>query len=338
MDGQEKIYVTCSVGVSAYPDNGRNPLELLREAEAAMMHAKHAGRNSVREFSNDQKQRLQDRVSLGPQLRNAIADGQLTLHYQPLVDRDWRVFGFEALVRWQSPGGGILAPDRFLRVAEEFGLIVDIDTFVLETATRQARAWLDAGYEDFSIAVNVSATHMQRADFIDTVRTTLEGWDLRARCIELELTENMTTENVERMIATMQALRELGVHLSLDDFGTGYSSLNYLRRFPIDTLKIDRSFVHDVASDAGAASICRSIITVGHELGMRVLAEGCETIDQIAALHRDGCDAFQGFWFGRPVPAAQAEQLLRQRNLGERVRAALVAVDAIRGEPVTDSL
>jgi len=329
MDGQEKIYVTCSVGVSAYPENGRQPLELLRQAEAAMMHAKHAGRNSVREFSNDQKQRLQDRILLGPQLRDAIADGQLTLHYQPLVDRDWRVFGFEALVRWQSPGVGILSPDRFLRVAEEFGLIVDIDTFVLETATRQARAWLDAGYEDFSIAVNVSATHMQRADFIDNVRSALEGWDLRARCIELELTENMTTENVERMIVTMQALREVGVHLSLDDFGTGYSSLNYLRRFPIDTLKIDRSFVHDVATDAGATSICRSIITVGHELGMRVLAEGCETIDQIAALHRDGCDAFQGFWFGRPVPAAQAENLLKQRDLGERVRNAFAEMAAI---------
>jgi diguanylate cyclase (GGDEF)-like protein len=331
MDGQEKIYVTCSVGVSAYPDNGRNPLELLRQAEAAMMHAKHAGRNSVREFSNDQKQRLQDRISLGPQLRDAIADGQLTLHYQPLVGRDWHVYGFEALVRWESPGAGILSPDRFLRVAEEFGLIVDIDAFVLETATRQARAWLDAGHGDFSIAVNVSATHMQRADFIDNVRAALEGWELGARCIDLELTENMTTENVERMIATMQALREVGVHLSLDDFGTGYSSLSYLRRFPIDTLKIDRSFVHDVASDAGAASICRSIVTVGHELGLRVLAEGCETIDQIAALYRDGCDAFQGFWFGRPVPAVQAEQWLKQRDLGERVRAAFAEMPAGRG-------
>ncbi|HJT98643.1 MAG TPA: EAL domain-containing protein, partial [Rhodanobacteraceae bacterium] len=217
--------------------------------------------------------------------------------------------------------------------AEEFGLIVDIDNFVLESATRQARAWLDAGYEDFTIAVNVSATHMQRADFIDNVRAALEGWNLHTRCIELELTENMTTENVERMIVTMQELKTLGVRLSLDDFGTGYSSLNYLRRFPIDTLKIDRSFVHDVALDVGAASICRSIVTVGHELGMHVLAEGVETIDQIAALHRDGCDSFQGFWLGRPMPAAQAEQLLRQRDLGARVREALGELDEESGEP-----
>gem|GEM_PF-1229584 len=320
-DGQEKIYVTCSVGVSGFPDNGKNPLELLRQAEAAMMRAKRAGRNSVRTFSNDQKQRLQDRVLLGPELRDAIADGQLVLHYQPLVSAgSWRVSGFEALVRWERPSAGLLSPERFLQVAEEFGLIVDIDKFVLESASRQARAWLDAGFDDFSIAVNASATHMLRADFVDNVRTALEGWDLPARCIELELTENMTTENVERTIGMLEALKTLGVRLSLDDFGTGYSSLNYLRRFPIDTLKIDRSFVHDIAADAGAANICRSIITIGHELGLVVLAEGVETTGQLDYLNRNGCDAFQGFWFGRPVPPAQAEALLRQRDLGERVR------------------
>ena len=326
-DGQEKIYVTCSVGVSAFPDNGRNPLELLRQAEAAMVHAKRAGRNAVRAFSNDQKQSLQDRISLGPQLRDAITDGQLVLHYQPLIDgRTWRVTGFEALVRWESTEFGVLPPHRFLQVAEDFGLIVDIDNFVLESAGRQARAWFESGFDDFSIAVNVSASHMQRADFVDDVRAALEGWDLPARCLELELTENMTTENVERMIGTMQALKAVGVQLSLDDFGTGYSSLNYLRRFPIDKLKIDRSFVRDIAADAGAASICRSVITMGHELGMVVLAEGVETIEQIDYLHRSGCDAFQGFYFGKPVPAAQAEQFLCQRDLGERLRRDIAAL------------
>jgi len=329
MDGQEKIYVTCSVGVSGFPDNGKNPLELLRQAEAAMMHAKRAGRNSVSAFSNDQKQQLQDRVSLGPELRDAIADGQLVLHYQPLVGaRGWRVMGFEALVRWERPGFGLLAPDRFLRVAEEFGLIVDIDKYVLESASRQARAWLDAGFEDFTVAVNVSATHMLRADFVDNVRAALAGWELPARCIELELTENMTSENVERMIGTLEALKTIGVGLSLDDFGTGYSSLNYLRRFPIDTLKIDRSFVRDIATDPGAANICRSIVTIGHELGMVVLAEGVETAEQIGYLHRNGCDAFQGFWFGKPVPASQAELLLRQRSVGERVRREIAGAEA----------
>jgi diguanylate cyclase (GGDEF)-like protein len=319
LDGKEKVYVTCSVGVSAYPDNGRGPLELLRQAEAAMMHAKRDGRNSVRAFSNDQKQRLQDRISLGPQLRDAIGNGQLVLHYQALVAGDWRVFGFEALLRWDSPGVGLLPPARFLKVAEEFGLIVDIDHFVLESAARQARTWLDAGFKAFSIAVNVSAVQMQRADFVEYVRATLARFDLPPQCIELELTENMTTENVERMIATMQALKAIGVRLSLDDFGTGYSSLNYLRHFPIDTLKIDRSFVHDIALDAGAANICRSVITIGHELGMHVLAEGVETSEQVDYLQRNGCDAYQGFWFGRPVPAEDAERVLCQRDLGARL-------------------
>jgi diguanylate cyclase (GGDEF)-like protein len=319
LDGKEKVYVTCSVGVSAYPDNGRGPLELLRQAEAAMMHAKRDGRNSVRAFSNDQKQRLQDRISLGPQLRDAIGNGQLVLHYQALVAGDWRVFGFEALLRWDSPGVGLLPPARFLKVAEEFGLIVDIDHFVLESAARQARTWLDAGFKAFSIAVNVSAVQMQRADFVEYVRATLARFDLPPQCIELELTENMTTENVERMIATMQALKAIGVRLSLDDFGTGYSSLNYLRHFPVDTLKIDRSFVHDIALDAGAANICRSVITIGHELGMHVLAEGVETSEQVDYLQRNGCDAYQGFWFGRPVPAEDAERVLCQRDLGARL-------------------
>jgi diguanylate cyclase (GGDEF)-like protein len=319
LDGQEKVYVTCSVGVSAYPENGRGPIELLREAEAAMMRAKREGRNSVRAFSEDQKARLQDRISLGPQLRDAIGGGELTLHYQPLVGGDWRVFGFEALVRWESPDAGLLPPARFLTVAEEFGLIIDIDKLVLESACRQARVWLDAGFEHFSIAVNVSAPCMQRADFVETVRATLGGWDVPPECIELEITENMTTDNVERMIATMQALKAIGVKLSLDDFGTGYSSLTYLRRFPIDTLKIDRSFVHDIAVDAGAANICRSVITIGHELGMRVLAEGVETAEQIDYLQRNGCDAYQGYWFGRPVVVEDAERLLRERDLGQRV-------------------
>jgi len=314
IDGQERIYVTCSVGISAYPDNGRGPLELLRRAEAAMMHAKRDGRNSVRAFSNDLEEQLQDRISLGPQLRDAIRGGQIVPHYQPLVGADWQVFGFEALVRWETTDFGLLQPARFLKVAEDFGLIVDIDNLMLESASRQARAWLDAGFEHFSIAVNVSALRMQRADFVDNVRATLSGWDLPPHCIELELTENMTTENVDRMIATMQALKAIGVRLSLDDFGTGYSSLNYLRHFPIDTLKIDRSFVHDIAIDAGTANICRSIITIGHELGMRVLAEGVETAEQVDYLQRNSCDAYQGYWFGRPAPVEEAERLLRQRD------------------------
>ena len=314
----DKVYVTSSVGLSLYPDNGDTPQELLRKAEAAMMYAKREGRNSVRAFSNDQNQELLDRISLGPLLRDAIRHGQLVLHYQPLVGGpNARILGFEALVRWQSPEFGLLPPHRFLQVAEEFGLIVDIGTFVLESACRQAREWLDGGTGDFSIAINVSALQMQRSDFVDEVRSALKGWDLPAYCIELELTEDMMTANVERTIDTMRALKKLGVRLSLDDFGTGYSSLNYLRRFPLDKLKIDRSFVRDIISDPGAASLCRSIIAIGHQLGMVVLAEGVETAEQVAYLRKNACDHFQGFYFSKAVPAENALQLLRRRDSGK---------------------
>jgi len=272
----------------------------------------------VRAFSNDQNQELLDRISLGPLLRDAIRHGQLVLHYQPLVGGpNARILGFEALLRWQSPEFGLLPPHRFLQVAEEFGLIVDIGTFVLESACRQAREWLDGGTGDFSIAINVSALQMQRSDFVDEVRSALKGWDLPAYCIELELTEDMMTANVERTIETMRALKKLGVRLSLDDFGTGYSSLNYLRRFPLDKLKIDRSFVRDIISDPGAASLCRSIIAIGHQLGMVVLAEGVETAEQVAYLRKNACDHFQGFYFSKAVPAENALQLLRRRDSGK---------------------
>jgi diguanylate cyclase (GGDEF)-like protein len=316
-DDDQKVYITCSVGVSCFPDNGNSPQELLRQAEAAMMHAKRGGRNSVRAFSNDQKEELDDRMALGPRLRDAIRDGQLILHYQPQVSGPHgRLLGFEALVRWQSPEFGLLPPRRFLQVAEEFGLIMDIGNYVLEAACRQARAWLDAGAGEFSISVNVSALHMQRASFVDDVGAALTRWQLPAHCIELELTENMMTENVERMIRTMRALKDLGVSLSLDDFGTGYSSLNYLRQFPIDTLKIDQSFVHHIVTDPGAASICCSIIALGRQLGMLVLAEGVETADQVEYLYRNGCSHYQGFYFSKPVTADRAFEFLQQRDIG----------------------
>jgi diguanylate cyclase (GGDEF)-like protein len=312
----EKVYVTCSVGASCFPVNGTEPQQLLRQAEAAMLHAKRQGRNSVRTFSNDQNEALQDRISLGPRLRDAIRDGQLVLHYQPQVSGpDWRIVGFEALARWQSPEFGLLPPKRFLQVAEDFGLLVDIGNFVLESACRQARVFLDADMEDFSISINVSALHMQRATFVDEVRATLAGWDLPPGCIDLELTENMIAENVERMIDSMRALKAIGVSLSMDDFGTGYSSLSHLRRFPIDKLKIDRSFVNDITSDAGAANICRSIIALGHQLDMVVLAEGVENPAQAKYLLENHCDQFQGYHFGKPLPPATALNLLRQRYI-----------------------
>jgi diguanylate cyclase (GGDEF)-like protein/PAS domain S-box-containing protein len=311
-----RTYVSCSIGVSCFPDNGSSPQELLRQAESAMLQAKAEGRNTVVAFANEQRQALDDRVALGLRLNDALRNSEFLLHYQPLINgQDWRVSGFEALLRWQSPELGLLLPNRFLQVAEDLGLILDIGSFVLESACRQARAWLDAGAEDFSVSINVSPAQMQRPGFVAEIRTLLAQFKLPARCIELELTESMMSGNIERVTGTMRALKALGVKLSLDDFGTGYSSLNYLRRFPLDTLKIDRSFVRDISTDAGAAGVCRAIITLAHQLGMTVLAEGVETAAQIGYLRRNECDFFQGYYFCKPISAVQALEMLRHRYL-----------------------
>ncbi|HET7064245.1 MAG TPA: EAL domain-containing protein [Rudaea sp.] len=313
---ERRLFVSCSVGVSCFPDNGSSPQELLRQAESAMLRAKHEGRNTVIAFANEHKQELDDRFTLGLRLGDALRNGEFLLHYQPQISgQDWRICGFEALLRWQSPEFGFLTPKRFLQVAEDLGLMDEIASFVLDAACRQARAWIDAGIDDFSISINVSPTQMHRQAFVAEMRNALAQWRLPASFIGLELTESMMTGNVERVTGTMRALKALGVKLSLDDFGTGYSSLNYLRRFPIDTLKIDQSFVHDISTDAGAAGVCRAIITLGHQLGMTVLAEGVENAAQVGYLRRNDCDFFQGYYFCKPVSSQQALEILRHRYL-----------------------
>jgi len=313
--GDQSIYLTCSIGTSCFPDNGSSPQELLRQAEAAMLHSKRDGRNTVTAFCNAQKQVLEDRLRLGLRLGDAIREGQLTMHYQPQVDaRDLRILGFEALVRWQSPEFGLLLPARFLDVAEDLGLILDVGNFVLESVCRQACSWIEAGEADFSISINVSSLQMQRPDFVDKVAEALNRSGLPARHIELELTENMMAGNVERIIDTMKALKALNVRLAMDDFGTGYSSLKFLRRFPIDKLKIDQSFVQDIDSDASAAGVCRAIIALAHQLDMVVVAEGVENELQASYLRNSQCDQLQGFYFGRPVPAPKALEMLRRRR------------------------
>jgi diguanylate cyclase (GGDEF)-like protein/PAS domain S-box-containing protein len=310
------IYITCSVGVSCFPDNGATPQELLRQAESAMLRAKHEGRNTVFAFANEHRQELEDRLTLGLRLDEALENAEFLLHYQPRISgQDWRICGFEALLRWDSPEFGLLPPKRFHQVAEDLGMMIDIGNYVLATACRQARAWIDAGADDFSISINISPTQMQRALFVDELRRALAEAALPARYIELELTEGMTNGNFDRVIGTMRALKALGVKLSLDDFGTGYSSLNYLRKFPIDTLKIDQSFVRDISTDVGATGVCRAIITLAHQLGMTVLAEGVETAAQVGYRRRNDCDFFQGYYFCKPVAAAKAFQLLQHRYL-----------------------
>ncbi len=314
--GLQQVFLTCSVGVSCFPENGTAVLELMQQAEAAMIKAKDEGRNAVASFSNEQSQALKDRRELGSGLRAAIANEELVLHFQPQIGaHDWQVRGVEALVRWNSPVHGLLPPGRFIPVAEELGIIVELGQWVLESACRKAREWLDSGLADFTVAVNVSALQLQRPDFLERVRRALELSRLPPRYLELELTESMVMAHVERVIVAMRSLKALGVSLSLDDFGSGYSSLNYLRQFPIDKLKIDQSFVRDIITDPGSAGICRAVIALGHQLGMTVSAEGVETIGQAAFLRRSECDQFQGNYFCVPMPEAQAFDVLRRRYL-----------------------
>jgi diguanylate cyclase (GGDEF)-like protein/PAS domain S-box-containing protein len=314
--GEQQVLLTCSVGVSCFPENGATARELMQQAEAAMTKAKDEGRNAVASFSNEQSQALKDRRELGAGLREAIANDELVLHFQPQIGaHDWQVRGVEALVRWNSPQHGLLPPGRFIRVAEELGMIVELGQWVLESACRKAREWLDSGLADFTVAINVSALQLQRPDFLERVQRALDVSRLPPRYLELELTESMVMAHVERVIVAMRSLKALGVSLSLDDFGSGYSSLNYLRRFPIDKLKIDQSFVRDIITDPGSAGICRAVIALGHQLGMTVSAEGVETIGQAAFLRRSECDQFQGNYFCVPVPEAQAFEVLRRRYL-----------------------
>lgn len=322
--GPQQVFVTCSVGVSCFPENGTTARELIQQAEAAMIKAKNEGRNAVASFSNEQSQALKDRRELGSGLRAAIVNEELVLHFQPQIGaHDWQVCGVEALVRWNSPVHGLLPPGRFIPVAEELGIIVELGQWVLESACHKAREWLDSGLADFTVAVNVSTLQLQRPDFLERVQRALEVSHLPPRYLELELTESMVMAHVERVIVAMRSLKALGVSLSLDDFGSGYSSLNYLRRFPIDKLKIDQSFVRDIITDPGSAGICRAVIALGHQLGMTVSAEGVETIGQAAFLRRSECDQFQGNYFSPPVPDAQAFDVLRRRYLHQEASAEL---------------
>jgi len=304
--------------VSCFPDNGDSALELMRQAEAAMQRVKRTTGNSVGVFANEQKRELADRGALGLRLKQAIRNGELLAHYQPIVSgQDWRVLGFEALVRWEHPQRGLLLPGQFLQVAEELGLIVEIGNFMLDSACRQARSWIDRGVGEFFITVNVSVLQLHRPNFVEEVRAAIDRWELPGTYIELELTENVLVGNVDRVRAMMRELKSFGVKVALDDFGTGYSSLNYLRQLPIDKLKIDQSFVKDVISDVSSAGICRVIASLGHQLGMTVLAEGVETAAQVAYLLRNECDAFQGFYFSPPVPAGEAIGILLHRYVAQ---------------------
>jgi diguanylate cyclase (GGDEF)-like protein/PAS domain S-box-containing protein len=305
------IVVTASIGISLYPNDGIDPESLLRNADSAMYRAKEAGRNTYQLCTDEMKSRAMERLSLEARLRTALRDNQLLLAYQPQVNLvTGRTTGVEALVRWNDPERGIVHPSAFIPIAEESRLIVPLGEWVLRTACKQTKEWHDSGSGPLRIAVNLSARQFAQQDLVEMVRSALDDVKLDASYLELEITETTAMQNAEVTVDVLRALRDIGVGISIDDFGMGYSSLNYLKRFPITAVKIDRAFVRDLATDEGDAAIVSAVIGMARSLRLRVIAEGVETAEQFAFLRSRNCDEAQGFYFSRPMPPEELSRTL----------------------------
>lgn len=299
--GDHELFVSSSIGITVFPEDGVRAEDLIKNADVAMYRAKEAGKNNYKFFEPEMHARAYDRLALEIGLRHALARGELVLHYQPQLEtRSRELVCVEALLRWEHPELGLLAPDEFLTLLEETGLIVPIGQWVLETACADLVAFRNAGAK-ISMAVNLSNRQLPQRDLTQKVKELIRRMNFDPRTLELELTETQLMENTQRSIEMIQELKAAGVTFSIDDFGTGYSSLSYLKRFPIDKLKIDRSFVRDLTTDPDDAGIASAIIALAHSLGIKVVAEGVETEEQLGFLRERRCDCVQGFLLGRPV-------------------------------------
>lgn len=298
------LSLSCSIGIAVYPDDGGNFETLMKRADKAMYQAKDAGRNTYRYFTERLNSDSLEYMRITHELREAVKCNQFTLHFQPQIDLSTGgVLGAEALVRWNHPIEGLIPPGRFIGIAEQTGLIVEIGEWVLNEACRQAAAWQRAGLPPMVMAVNMSAVQFKRGNVDDLVRRALDSSGLQPQYLEIELTESMLLHDLDYMLSLLNSLKAMGLKLSIDDFGTGYSSLAYLKKFKIDRLKIDRSFVHDIATDPNDAAIVRAIVQMAHTLNLRVIAEGVEDEEMLKYLRGCHCDEGQGYYYARPMPA-----------------------------------
>jgi diguanylate cyclase (GGDEF)-like protein len=311
VDGQD-LFPTLSIGVALYPRDGDTAEALLRHADTAMYQAKAEGRDGFQFYAPTMSAAVTERVTLEGRLRQALERGEFQLHYQPVVRlQTGEVASLEALLRWRHPEDGLIAPGRFIAVAEQTGLIVPIGAWVLREACAQARRWQDAGLRPLRVAVNLSARQFRKQGLVDTLRGALRAAGLDSRWLMLEITESLLMDNPQASGQLLQQLREMGTSMALDDFGTGYSSLAYLKHFPIDVIKIDRSFVSDIATDSDDAAIVKATIGLAASLGMQTTAEGVDSPEQLAFLREHGCRFGQGFLFSAAVPAEAVEAMLR---------------------------
>jgi diguanylate cyclase len=311
---KEEFFIAGSIGISIFPCGGKDAENLVKNADRAMYRAKELGGNRVELYTISMEDAIMKGMALESNLRKAITNQELTLFYQPKLDLSTgKVTGMEALVRWQHPEAGMIPPLKFIPLAEETGLILPIGEWVLRAACEQNKSWQEAGLDPIRVAVNLSPRQFQQENLIPMIKQILDETNLKAEYLELEITESISMQNADQVIMKLHELKKIGVEISIDDFGTGYSSLNYLTKFPINTLKIDKSFVNSIADDQGT-SIVKAIIALAHNLKLKVVAEGVETQEQIDFLKEHKCDEIQGFYFSQPLPVDRFGQLLAERD------------------------
>lgn len=316
IEEERYFYLTPSIGIACYPGDGDTMLALMQNADAAMYAAKERGKNNFQLYSRGLHEETKQKLKLENELRTAVKEKQFLVYYQPQVDtRSGDMIGMEALVRWQHPERGLLTPSHFVPLAEESSLIVLIGELVLEIACLQNKQWQDQGLPAIPVSVNLSIHQLEQSDFITRVQSILDRTQLHPSFLELEITESMAIRHTDPILPKLRELVDMGIRISIDDFGTGYSSLSYLMKFPVQTLKIDRSFVKEMARDTDHAAIVSAIISMAHSLHLKVIAEGVETEDQLHLLKEGNCNEVQGFLFSTPVPSDRLEELLQKNSV-----------------------
>jgi diguanylate cyclase (GGDEF)-like protein len=314
INASQQVLLTGSIGIALCPNDGKDPETLLKNAETAMYDAKRGGKNSFRFYSRDMNAQAAEMLALDNSMPTGLANGDFYLHYQPQLDlKSDRVVGMEALLRWRHPELGFISPDRFIPLAEESGFIIKLGEWVLRSACFQNAAWIKEGLPQLRIAVNISGRQFIEPDFVDQVAAALADSGLPPGLLELELTESMLVSDQQQALQRLRVLKKMGVQLAIDDFGTGYSSLSYLKHFPLDRLKIDKSFVNDILVDPDDAAITDAIIAMAHSLKLQVIAEGVETIEQLAFLEDRGCDEIQGYHLSKPLSERDLTSFIRAR-------------------------